>query len=68
MLAAPDALGTADRGTVIANPLPVDEQVDPALHARLLQSRPRRRRPQRRDRQGRHARSCSTGSTGRATA
>jgi pseudouridylate synthase len=38
VLAAQDELGTADRGTVVANPLPADEQVDPALHERLLQS------------------------------
>jgi pseudouridine-5'-phosphate glycosidase len=38
VLAAQDALGTADRGTVVANPLPVGEQVDPELHERLLQS------------------------------
>ena len=30
------ALGTDDRGVVVANPLPPDEQVDPALHDRLL--------------------------------
>ncbi len=29
-------LGTAGSGVVVANPLPVDEQLDPALHARLL--------------------------------
>jgi pseudouridine-5'-phosphate glycosidase len=29
-------VGTDDRGIVVANPLPVDEQVDPALHDRLL--------------------------------
>jgi pseudouridine-5'-phosphate glycosidase len=29
-------LGTADSGVVVANPLPVDEQLDPALHERLL--------------------------------
>ena len=38
VLAAQDALGTADRGTVVANPLPIDEQVDPDLHERLLRS------------------------------
>jgi pseudouridine-5'-phosphate glycosidase len=30
------ALGTADRGLVVANPLPLADQVDPALHDRLL--------------------------------
>jgi pseudouridine-5'-phosphate glycosidase len=29
-------LGTAGSGVVVANPLPVDEQLDPALHERLL--------------------------------
>jgi pseudouridine-5'-phosphate glycosidase len=29
-------LGTAQSGVVVANPLPVDEQLDPALHERLL--------------------------------
>jgi len=29
-------LGTADRGLVVANPLPPDLQVDPVLHDRLL--------------------------------
>jgi pseudouridine-5'-phosphate glycosidase len=29
-------LGTARSGVVVANPLPVDEQLDPALHERLL--------------------------------
>ncbi len=29
-------LGTDDRGVVVANPLPPGEQVDPALHGRLL--------------------------------
>jgi pseudouridine-5'-phosphate glycosidase len=38
VLAAQDALGTADRGTVVANPLPAGEQVDPDLHERLLRS------------------------------
>ena len=38
ILIAQDALGTADRGTVVANPLPVEEQVDPDLHERLLRS------------------------------
>ena len=36
VLDAADGLGTADRGLVVAHPLPVDEQVDPALHQRLL--------------------------------
>jgi pseudouridine-5'-phosphate glycosidase len=31
-------LGTDVRGLVVANPLPEDEQVDPALHERLLQA------------------------------
>jgi pseudouridine-5'-phosphate glycosidase len=35
---ARERLGTARRGLVVANPLPVDEQVDPALHQRLLSS------------------------------
>ena len=35
------ALGTDDRGVVVANPLPPDEQVDPALHDRLLARRSR---------------------------
>ena len=30
------ALGLADRAIVVANPLPVDEQVDPELHDRVL--------------------------------
>jgi len=33
---AREALGTARRGLVVANPLPQGEQVDPALHERLL--------------------------------
>jgi pseudouridine-5'-phosphate glycosidase len=33
---ARDALGLADRAIVIANPLPEDEQLDPALHDRVL--------------------------------
>jgi pseudouridine-5'-phosphate glycosidase len=33
---AREALGTARRGLVVANPLPEGEQVDPALHERLL--------------------------------
>jgi pseudouridine-5'-phosphate glycosidase len=36
VLAARTATGTDDRGIVLANPLPVEEQVDPALHDRLL--------------------------------
>jgi pseudouridine-5'-phosphate glycosidase len=38
VLAARADLGTDDRGLVLANPLPADEQVDPALHDRLLQA------------------------------
>jgi pseudouridylate synthase len=29
-------VGTDDRAVVVANPLPVDEQLDPALHDRVL--------------------------------
>jgi pseudouridine-5'-phosphate glycosidase len=36
VLAARALLGTGDRGLVLANPLPPDEQVDPGLHDRLL--------------------------------
>lgn len=36
VLEARRALGTDDRGLVLANPLPPDEQVDPALHDKLL--------------------------------
>lgn len=36
VLAARRALGTDDRGLVLANPLPPEEQVDPGLHERLL--------------------------------
>ena len=36
VLAARQELGTDDRGLVLANPLPTDEQVDPQLHERLL--------------------------------
>ncbi len=36
VMAARSGLGTADRGVVVANPLPTDEQLDPALHDRLL--------------------------------
>jgi pseudouridine-5'-phosphate glycosidase len=32
------ALGTARRGLLVANPLPADEQVDPALHEQLLRA------------------------------
>jgi pseudouridine-5'-phosphate glycosidase len=38
VLAARRDLGTDNRGLVVANPLPADEQVDPALHERLLQA------------------------------
>src|SRR5918999_1672794 len=34
--AARDELGTADRAVVVANPLPAGEQLDPALHDRVL--------------------------------
>jgi pseudouridylate synthase len=36
VIAARSSLGTADRGVVVANPLPPDEQLDPGLHDRLL--------------------------------
>jgi pseudouridine-5'-phosphate glycosidase len=36
ILAAREQVGTADRGLVLANPLPEPEQVDPELHDRLL--------------------------------
>jgi pseudouridine-5'-phosphate glycosidase len=36
VMAARAGLGTDDRGIVVANPLPVGEQLDPALHDRLL--------------------------------
>jgi len=36
VLIAGRAVGTNDRGLVVANPLPRDEQVDPDLHDRLL--------------------------------
>lgn len=36
VLAARTELGTGERGLVLANPLPADEQVDPALHDQLL--------------------------------
>jgi pseudouridine-5'-phosphate glycosidase len=36
VLAARPALGTEDRAVVVANPLPVDEQLDPELHSRVV--------------------------------
>ena len=36
LVMAARALGTADRAVVIANPLPPEEQLDPALHDRVL--------------------------------
>jgi pseudouridylate synthase len=36
VLAARRELGTEDRGVVVANPLPGDEQLDPELHERVL--------------------------------
>jgi pseudouridylate synthase len=36
--AARAELGTADRAVVVANPLPEDEQLDPALHDRVLEA------------------------------
>jgi pseudouridine-5'-phosphate glycosidase len=36
VMAAQAQLGLADRGIVVANPLPADEQVDPELHDRVL--------------------------------
>ncbi|MGZ4610516.1 MAG: pseudouridine-5'-phosphate glycosidase, partial [Actinomycetes bacterium] len=36
VMRAREALGTARRGLVVANPLPESDQVDPALHERLL--------------------------------
>jgi pseudouridine-5'-phosphate glycosidase len=36
VMRAREALGTARRGLVVANPLPENEQLDPALHERLL--------------------------------
>jgi pseudouridylate synthase len=36
VLAARRALGTEDRAVVVANPLPVEEQLDPALHDRVI--------------------------------
>jgi pseudouridylate synthase len=36
VMAARTALGTDDSGLVVANPLPLDEQVDPAVHDELL--------------------------------
>src|SRR4029078_7845888 len=36
VMRAREALGTARRGLVVANPLPESEQLDPAVHERLL--------------------------------
>jgi pseudouridylate synthase len=36
VLAARPALGTEDRAVVVANPLPVGEQLDPVLHERVV--------------------------------
>ena len=68
MLAARERVGLEHRGLVLANPIPPDEQLDPALHDRLLARRPGRRRPRRRPRQGRRRRTCSTASTARPAA
>ena len=38
VLASRRALGTDDRGLVLANPLPPGDQVDPVLHERLLRN------------------------------
>jgi len=38
VLASRRTLGTDDRGLVLANPLPPGDQVDPALHERLLRN------------------------------
>ena len=38
VMRARTSLGTDDRGLVVANPLPVDEQVDPELHDRVLRA------------------------------
>jgi pseudouridine-5'-phosphate glycosidase len=38
VLRARAALGTADRGVVVANPVPPEEQVDPELHDRVLKA------------------------------
>ena len=38
VLSARRGIGTDDRGLVVANPLPADEQVDPDLHERLLRA------------------------------
>jgi pseudouridine-5'-phosphate glycosidase len=38
VMRARTALGTDDRGLVVANPLPGDEQVDPDLHDRVLRA------------------------------
>jgi pseudouridylate synthase len=36
LIAARRALGSDDRAVVVANPLPVDEQLDPGLHTKVL--------------------------------
>jgi pseudouridylate synthase len=36
LMAARRALGSDDRAVVVANPLPVDEQLDPGLHTKVL--------------------------------
>ena len=38
IMRARSALGTDRRGLVVANPLPVEEQVDPLLHDRVLRA------------------------------
>ena len=38
VMRARTALGADDRGLVVANPLPIDEQVDPELHDRVLRA------------------------------
>ena len=38
IVAARAGLGTADRAVVVANPLPEGEQLDPALHERVLEA------------------------------
>jgi pseudouridine-5'-phosphate glycosidase len=38
VLAARHRLGSDNRAVVVANPLPVDEQLDPALHDRVLEA------------------------------
>ena len=35
---AREALGTDQAGLIVANPLPLEEQVDPELHDRVLRS------------------------------